>query len=173
MKLSVRTSFPRLCAGLLTGLFALTVTATVQAEEPAATTSEAGQPQASPEPQAPPEPRLKVKRADRREGPPTAMSLARNGCLSDPEQCRCSHKDPNKSAICAQAIGHFCPDSTLKYMASKCLSLFGGVTVCKCAARSEIQTYISNEESAAKKKSKKKSKGKTKSKKKSSGKKKK
>jgi len=78
--------------------------------------------------------------------------------MSDPAQCRCSHKDPKKSALCAPVIGHFCPDSTLKYMASKCVDLFGGVTVCKCAANSEIQSYISKEEAAERKRSKKKKK---------------
>jgi len=70
--------------------------------------------------------------------------------------------------MCAPVIGHFCPDSTLKYMASKCVDLFGGVTVCKCAANSEIQSYISKEEAAERKKSKKKKGKKSKSKKKKS-----
>ncbi len=155
------TPFVRLRAGILTGLFAIGLASVAQAEEPAKAPATSESSEATPEPRAKdqplpaPQPRLKVKRADRRQGPATAISLARKGCMSDPSECRCSHKDPKKSAICAPVIGHFCPDSTLKYMASKCLSLFGGVTVCKCAANSEIQTYISKEEAAAKKKSKK------------------
>jgi hypothetical protein len=40
------------------------------------------------------------------------------------------------------------PDSTLRYLASACMDLFGGATLCQCAAQKQIETYIKAEDAA-------------------------
>lgn len=74
--------------------------------------------------------------------------FAREGCFSDPSKCRCQSNDPSKSQFCGTMLGHFCPDSTLRYLASACMDLFGGATLCQCAARQQIEGYIKAEDAA-------------------------
>lgn len=75
-------------------------------------------------------------------------SFERNGCLSDPSKCKCQQKDKATAATCAAMLGHFCPDSTLRYLASACMDLFGGATLCQCAPKQQIETLIKAEDAA-------------------------
>ncbi|MBK7824526.1 hypothetical protein [Nannocystis sp.] len=92
---------------------------------------------------------------------PGPVRFERDGCLSDPKQCKCQDKDPAKAALCSGILGHFCPDSTLRYLAAACMDLFGGATLCQCAATQQIESYIKAED-AAKAKAEKKEKAKAK-----------
>jgi hypothetical protein len=92
---------------------------------------------------------------------PGPVQFERDGCLSDPKKCKCQDKDPAKSALCSGILGHFCPDSTLRYLAAACMDLFGGATLCQCAATQQIESYIKAED-AAKAKAEKKEKAKAK-----------
>lgn len=77
-----------------------------------------------------------------------ATTFARAGCLNDPSKCKCQQKDKEKGTTCAAILGHFCPDSTLRYLASACMDLFGGATLCQCAASKQIETLINAEDAA-------------------------
>src|SRR5690606_11373501 len=61
-----------------------------------------------------------------KERPATTEKFAREGCLSNPEKCKCQSNDPTRSHFCGTMLGHFCPDSTLRYLAAACMDLFGG-----------------------------------------------
>jgi hypothetical protein len=100
-------------------------------------------------------PAPKIKRARHRDAGATT-TLARDGCMANPAQCKCASKDPHKIAICQPMIGYFCPESTLNLMASMCIELFGGVTACRCATSSELQSHVDGEAKKSKKKKKKK-----------------
>jgi hypothetical protein len=45
-------------------------------------------------------------------------------------------------------LGHFCPDSTLRYLAAACMDLFGGATLCQCAEQKQIEGFIKAEDAA-------------------------
>lgn len=75
-------------------------------------------------------------------------NFERGGCLSDPSKCKCQHTDKAKGATCASILGHFCPDSTLRYLASACMDLFGGAALCQCAPKKQIETLIKSEDAA-------------------------
>lgn len=93
---------------------------------------------------------------DRASGAP-ATTFERNGCLNDPSKCKCQSNDKAKSATCAAILGHFCPDSTLRYLASQCIDLFGGAAaLCQCAAPKQIEGLIKAEDAAKAKADKKK-----------------
>ena len=79
---------------------------------------------------------------------PAPGKFAVEGCFSDPERCKCQNTDSAKSQFCGTMLGHFCPDSTLRYLASACMDLFGGATLCQCAARQQIESYIKAEDAA-------------------------
>lgn len=79
-------------------------------------------------------------------GPPGKFAL--EGCFADPSKCKCQSNDASKSQFCGTMLGHFCPDSTLRYLAAACMDLFGGATLCQCAARQQIETYIKAEDAA-------------------------
>lgn len=74
--------------------------------------------------------------------------FAVEGCFADPGKCKCQNTDAAKSQFCGTMLGHFCPDSTLRYLASACMDLFGGATLCQCAARQQIESYIKAEDAA-------------------------
>jgi hypothetical protein len=74
--------------------------------------------------------------------------FAREGCFSDASKCKCQSQDAAQSQRCGTMLGHFCPDSTLRYLASACMDLFGGATLCQCAARQQIEGYIKAEDAA-------------------------
>lgn len=78
----------------------------------------------------------------------SATTFERNGCLNDPSKCKCQNTDKSKSGTCAAILGHFCPDSTLRYLASQCMDLFGGAALCQCAAQKQIEGYIKAEDAA-------------------------
>jgi hypothetical protein len=92
---------------------------------------------------------------DKAAGGAAPTNFERNGCLNDPSKCKCQDKDKSKGAACAAILGHFCPDSTLRYLASSCMDLFGGATLCQCAATKQIEGYIKAEDAAAAKAAKK------------------
>ncbi len=79
---------------------------------------------------------------------PGPVKFERDGCLTDPTKCKCQHKDASKSALCSAMLGHFCPDSTLRYLAAACMDLFGGATLCQCAEQKQIETLIKTEDAA-------------------------
>lgn len=74
--------------------------------------------------------------------------FALEGCFADPAKCKCQSNDAAKSAFCGTMLGHFCPDSTLRYLAAACMDLFGGATLCQCAAKQQIESYIKAEDAA-------------------------
>lgn len=78
----------------------------------------------------------------------TPAKFAREGCFSDPEKCKCQSSDAARSQFCGTMLGHFCPDSTLRYLAAACMDLFGGATLCQCAAKQQIEGYIKAEDAA-------------------------
>lgn len=100
--------------------------------------------------------RAKVK-AD---APPPAK-FEREGCMADPSKCRCQSTDKGRTEVCSTMLGYFCPDSTLRVLASSCMDLFGGATLCQCAAAKQIESHIKAED-AAKAKAEKKAKAKKK-----------
>lgn len=79
-------------------------------------------------------------------GGPTTFE--RGGCLNDPSKCKCQNTDKAKGQACAAILGHFCPDSTLRYLASACMDLFGGAALCQCAPKKQIETLIKAEDAA-------------------------
>lgn len=79
---------------------------------------------------------------------PAPGKFAVEGCLSDPAQCKCQNTDAAKSQFCGTVLGHFCPDSTLRYLAAACMDLFGGATLCQCAAKQQIEAYVKAEDAA-------------------------
>ena len=102
------------------------------------------------------EPKKMLKRPRHREAGAPPPRLLRDGCFSDPSKCKCTAKEQEKIDICQPIIGYFCPESTLNLMASMCVSLFGGVTACRCATQGELQTHVDSEAKKSKKSSKKK-----------------
>ena len=116
----------------------------------------AGPAQAS-EPQDPAyqEARQTAHRANTKADAPAPGAFDRAGCLSDPSKCKCQYKDQATTSTCASILGHFCPDSTLRYLASSCMDLFGGATLCQCAATKQIENFIKAEDAAAAKAEKK------------------
>jgi hypothetical protein len=74
--------------------------------------------------------------------------FAVEGCFADPSKCKCQNNDAAKSTFCGTMLGHFCPDSTLRYLAAACMDLFGGATLCQCAAKQQIESYIKAEDAA-------------------------
>lgn len=76
------------------------------------------------------------------------VSFERDGCLSDPQKCKCQNTDASKTALCSSMLGHFCPDSTLRYLAAACMDLFGGASLCQCAAAQQIESFIKAEDAA-------------------------
>ena len=105
------------------------------------------------------EPKKMLKRPRHREAGAPPPKLMRASCFSDPEKCKCTAQEQAKLDICQPVIGYFCPESTLNLMASMCVSLFGGVTACRCATQGELQSHVNAEakKSGKKKKNKKKS----------------
>lgn len=83
-----------------------------------------------------------------RSSAPDPGKFAREGCFSDPSKCKCQSSDAAKSQFCGTILGHFCPDSTLRYLAAACMDLFGGATLCQCAAKQQIESYIAAEDAA-------------------------
>lgn len=79
---------------------------------------------------------------------PAPGKFAVEGCFADPDKCKCQNTDAAKSHFCGTMLGHFCPDSTLRYLASACMDLFGGATLCQCAARQQIEAYVKAEDAA-------------------------
>ncbi len=98
-----------------------------------------------------------LKRPRHREAGAPPPRLMRESCFSNPEKCKCTAKEQAKLDICQPVIGYFCPESTLNLMASMCVSLFGGVTACRCATQGELQTHVDSEAKKSSKKKKKKS----------------
>ncbi|MCA9688425.1 MAG: hypothetical protein R3A51_20065 [Nannocystaceae bacterium] len=92
---------------------------------------------------------MRAKKASPGDGP---LSTARGGCMTNPELCKCTYKEAADAKLCEPIIGFFCPESTVNLLASKCVTLFGGVTACRCASPGEVQTHLDAEEKAAKKK---------------------
>ncbi len=76
------------------------------------------------------------------------VKFERDGCLTDPSKCKCQNKDASKTALCSAMLGHFCPDSTLRYLAAACMDLFGGATLCQCAENKQIESFIKAEDAA-------------------------
>jgi hypothetical protein len=66
----------------------------------------------------------------------------------DPKKCKCQNTDAAKSDLCSGMLGYFCPDSTLRYLASSCMDLFGGATLCQCAENRQIQAFVKAEDAA-------------------------
>jgi hypothetical protein len=93
--------------------------------------------------------RTTAQKAKERAEAPAPAAFERTGCLSDPGKCKCQHKDKAKSALCAAMLGHFCPDTTLRYLASACMDLFGGASLCQCAENKQIEGLIKAEDAAA------------------------
>lgn len=89
--------------------------------------------------------RATARQAKEKTGP---VKFAREGCFTDPEKCKCQSSDVAKSQFCGTMLGHFCPDSTLRYLAAACIDLFGGATVCQCAPRQQIESHIKAEDAA-------------------------
>jgi len=79
---------------------------------------------------------------------PGSVKFDREGCLTDPAKCKCQSKDTAKAALCSSMLGHFCPDSTLRYLAAACMDLFGGVTLCQCAEQTQIENLVKAEDAA-------------------------
>jgi len=79
---------------------------------------------------------------------PGPVKFERDGCLSDPQKCKCQNTDANKTALCSSMLGHFCPDSTLRYLAAACMDLFGGASLCQCAETKQIESFIKAEDAA-------------------------
>lgn len=79
---------------------------------------------------------------------PAGVKFAREGCFADPAKCKCQSSDASQSQFCGTMLGHFCPDSTLRYLAAACMDLFGGATLCQCAAKQQIEGYIKAEDAA-------------------------
>lgn len=94
------------------------------------------------------EQRSTALRAKARAEAPGPVKFERDGCLTDPEKCKCQNKDASKVALCSAMLGHFCPDSTLRYLAAACMDLFGGATLCQCAEQKQIETLIKTEDAA-------------------------
>lgn len=94
------------------------------------------------------EQRTTAQKAKEKAEAPGPVKFERDGCLSDPSKCKCQHKDAGKSALCSAMLGHFCPDSTLRYLAAACMDLFGGATLCQCAETKQIENYIKAEDAA-------------------------
>lgn len=86
--------------------------------------------------------------AKERAAAPDPGKFAREGCFSDPSKCKCQSSDAAKSQFCGTILGHFCPDSTLRYLAAACMDLFGGATLCQCAAKQQIEAYVAAEDAA-------------------------
>jgi hypothetical protein len=76
------------------------------------------------------------------------VKFAREGCFTDPAKCKCQSNDPAQSQFCGTMLGHFCPDSNLRYLAAACMDLFGGATLCQCAAKQQIESHIKAEDAA-------------------------
>ena len=113
------------------------------------TAARAGEPQvAATDEGAFQEARTTAQKAKEKAEAPAAAKFERDGCLSDPAKCKCQHKDPAKSALCSSMLGHFCPDSTLRYLAAACMDLFGGATLCQCAEQKQIEGLIKAEDAA-------------------------
>lgn len=74
--------------------------------------------------------------------------FAREGCFADASKCKCQSSDATKSQFCGTVLGHFCPDSTMRYLAAACMDLFGGATLCQCAAKQQIEAYVAAEDAA-------------------------
>jgi hypothetical protein len=79
---------------------------------------------------------------------PGQVKFEREGCLTDPAKCKCQNKDASKAALCSSMLGHFCPDSTLRYLAAACMDLFGGATLCQCAEQKQIENLVKAEDAA-------------------------
>lgn len=79
---------------------------------------------------------------------PAGVKFAREGCFADPSKCKCQNNDAGQSQFCGTMLGHFCPDSTLRYLAAACMDLFGGATLCQCAAKQQIESHIKAEDAA-------------------------
>jgi hypothetical protein len=79
---------------------------------------------------------------------PAGVKFAREGCFADPAKCKCQNNDATQSQFCGTMLGHFCPDSTLRYLAAACMDLFGGATLCQCAAKQQIESHIKAEDAA-------------------------
>ncbi|MFY0536980.1 hypothetical protein [Nannocystis pusilla] len=79
---------------------------------------------------------------------PAGVKFAREGCFNDPAKCKCQSSDAGQSQFCGTMLGHFCPDSTLRYLAAACMDLFGGATLCQCAAKQQIEAHIKAEDAA-------------------------
>lgn len=96
--------------------------------------------------------RRRAKQVRRRqEGEPLTGVFDRQSCMTDPAKCTCQSQNAQDSLACGDVLGYFCPDSTLKYLASSCIDLLGGATVCKCASNAQIKAQIDAEDAAAKK----------------------
>lgn len=112
-------------------------------------TAHAGEPQTAPTDEgAFQEARTTAQKAKEKAEAPTPTGFERQGCLSDPTKCKCQHKDAAKSTLCSSMLGHFCPDSTLRYLAAACMDLFGGATLCQCAEQKQIEGLIKAEDAA-------------------------
>ncbi|MCB9566851.1 MAG: hypothetical protein H6710_06485 [Myxococcales bacterium] len=132
-------------------LSALGLDPSALAGEPASGEAAASAPAASSTPLDPAyvEARKVAKSAKRRADGDPLGSFARSGCMNDPSKCTCQSENAQESAACGDVLGYFCPDSTMKLLASSCMDLFGGATVCKCASNQQIATHIKSEEDAA------------------------
>lgn len=96
--------------------------------------------------------RRRAKQVHRRqEGEPLTGVFDRASCMTDPAKCTCQSNNAQDSLACGDVLGYFCPDSTLKYLASSCIDLLGGATVCKCASNAQIKAQVDAEDAAAKK----------------------
>lgn len=112
-------------------------------------TAHAGEPQTAATDDGPfQEARTTAQKAKDRAEAPAGGKFEREGCLADPTKCKCQDKDAGKSALCSSMLGHFCPDSTLRYLAAACMDLFGGATLCQCAETKQIESYIKAEDAA-------------------------
>lgn len=94
------------------------------------------------------EARTTAQAAKEKSAAPGPVKFERDGCFSDPSKCKCQSTDANKTALCSSMLGHFCPDSTLRYLAAACMDLFGGASLCQCAATQQIESYIKAEDAA-------------------------
>jgi hypothetical protein len=101
------------------------------------------------------EQRTTAQKAKEKAEAPGAVKFERDGCFSDPSKCKCQDTDAAKTALCSGMLGHFCPDSTLRYLAAACMDLFGGASLCQCAAKQQIEGLIKTEDAAAAKAAKK------------------
>ena len=92
--------------------------------------------------------RTTAQKAKEKAEVPGEVKFERDGCLTDPSKCKCQNKDASKTALCSAMLGHFCPDSTLRYLAAACMDLFGGATLCQCAENKQIESFIKAEDAA-------------------------